>query len=166
MGLLGAVRTSCIIIFIIAGASFLSLAMGFTGIQCILAEQIASLGLSPVMLISLLALFFMLLGCFLDGISTVVLTSSIVLPMIERSGIDLLWFGIYEALVVEMSQITPPVGFNLFVLQGLTKINIISLCEICDAFLFAIADCGCVAHGLYWNSNLAAHENDTNLTMI
>jgi TRAP-type C4-dicarboxylate transport system permease large subunit len=79
------------------------------------------------MLIIALTLFFMVLGCFLDGISIVVLTTSIVLPMIERSNIDLLWFGIYVVLVVEMSQITPPVGFNLFVIQGLTKINILSI---------------------------------------
>jgi len=125
--LLGATRTSCMITFIIAGASFLSLAMGFTGIPRLLAEQISAMGLSPVMLIAVLTLFFMLLGCFLDGISIVVLTTSIVLPMIERSGIDLIWFGIYVVLVVEMSQITPPVGFNLFVLQGLTKINILSV---------------------------------------
>ena len=127
LSLLGATRTSCMITFIIAGASFLSLAMGFTGIPRILAEQIASMGLSPVMLIVALTLFFMLLGCFLDGISIVVLTTSIVLPMIERSSIDLLWFGIYIVLVVEMSQITPPVGFNLFVIQGLTKINILRI---------------------------------------
>ncbi|MCH8177074.1 MAG: TRAP transporter large permease subunit [Proteobacteria bacterium] len=127
LSLLGATRTSCMITFIIAGASFLSLAMGFTGIPRILAEQIASMGLSPVMLIVALTLFFMLLGCFLDGISIVVLTTSIVLPMIERSSIDLLWFGIYIVLVVEMSQITQPVGFNLFVIQGLTKINILRI---------------------------------------
>jgi tripartite ATP-independent transporter DctM subunit len=125
--LLGATRTSCMIIFIIAGASFLSLAMGFTGIPRLLAEQISTMGLSPLMLIVVLTLFFMLLGCFLDGISIVVLTTSIILPMIERSGIDLIWFGIYVVLVVEMSQITPPVGFNLFVIQGLTKINILSI---------------------------------------
>jgi len=125
--LLGATRTSCMIIFIIAGAAFLSLAMGFTGVPRLLAEQISSMGLSPLMLIVALTLFFMLLGCFLDGISIVVLTTSIILPMIERSGIDLIWFGIYVVLVVEMSQITPPVGFNLFVIQGLTKINIMRI---------------------------------------
>ncbi len=125
--LLGATRTSCMITFIIAGAAFLSLAMGFTGIPRLLAEQISELGLTPAMLIIALTLFFMVLGCFLDGISIVVLTTSIVLPMIERSNIDLLWFGIYVVLVVEMSQITPPVGFNLFVIQGLTKINILSI---------------------------------------
>lgn len=136
--LLGATRTSCMIIFIIAGASFLSLAMGFTGIPRILAEQISSMGLTPVMLIAVLTLFFMLLGCFLDGISIVVLTTSIVLPMIERSGIDLLWFGIYVVLVVEMSQITPPVGFNLFVLQGLTKINILSIAKYALPFFLLL----------------------------
>lgn len=125
--LLGATRTSCMIIFIIAGAAFLSLAMGFTGIPRLLAEQISAMGLSPLMLIVVLTLFFMLLGCFLDGISIVVLTTSIILPMIDRSGIDLIWFGIYVVLVVEMSQITPPVGFNLFVIQGITKINILSI---------------------------------------
>lgn len=136
--LLGATRTSCMIIFIIAGASFLSLAMGFTGIPRILAEQISSMGLTPVMLIAVLTLFFMLLGCFLDGISIVVLTTSIVLPMVERSGIDLLWFGIYVVLVVEMSQITPPVGFNLFVLQGLTKINILSIAKYALPFFLLL----------------------------
>jgi len=136
--LLGATRTSCMITFIIAGASFLSLAMGFTGIPRILAEQISGMGLSPVMLIAVLTLFFMLLGCFLDGISIVVLTTSIVLPMIERSGIDLLWFGIYVVLVVEMSQITPPVGFNLFVLQGLTKINILSIARYALPFFLLL----------------------------
>ena len=136
--LLGATRTSCMIIFIIAGASFLSLAMGFTGIPRLLAEQISTMGLSPLMLIVVLTLFFMLLGCFLDGISIVVLTTSIILPMIERSGIDLMWFGIYVVLVVEMSQITPPVGFNLFVLQGLTKINILSIARYALPFFLLL----------------------------
>ncbi len=136
--LLGATRTSCMIIFIIAGAAFLSLAMGFTGVPRLLAEQISAMGLSPTMLIVVLTLFFMLMGCFLDGISIVVLTTSIVLPMIERSGIDLLWFGIYVVLVVEMSQITPPVGFNLFVIQGLTKINILSIARYALPFFLTL----------------------------
>ncbi len=125
--LLGATRTSCMITFIIAGAAFLSLAMGFTGIPRMLAEQIAQMGLSSLQLIVVLTLFFMVLGFFLDGISMVVLTTSIILPMVEKSGINLLWFGIYVVLVVEMSQITPPVGFNLFVIQGLSKINILKI---------------------------------------
>ncbi len=138
LSLLGATRTSCMITFIIAGAAFLSLAMGFTGIPRLLAEQISSMGLSPVMLIAALTLFFMLLGCFLDGISIVVLTTSIVLPMIERSGIDLMWFGIYVVLVVEMSQITPPVGFNLFVIQGLTKVNILRIARYALPFFLLL----------------------------
>lgn len=125
--LLGATRTSCMITFIIAGAAFLSLAMGFTGIPRMLAENISQMGLSSIQLIVVLTLFFMVLGFFLDGISMVVLTTSIILPMVEKSGINLLWFGIYVVLVVEMSQITPPVGFNLFVIQGLTKINILRI---------------------------------------
>jgi len=136
--LLGATRTSCMIIFIIAGAAFLSLAMGFTGVPRLLAEQISLMGLSPLMLIVVLTFFFMLLGCFLDGISIVVLTTSIILPMIERSGIDLMWFGIYVVLVVEMSQITPPVGFNLFVMQGLTRINIMRIARYALPFFLLL----------------------------
>jgi len=136
--LLDATRTSCMITFIIAGAAFLSLAMGFTGIPRMLAESISVMGLSSTELIIMLTLFFMVLGFFLDGISMVVLTTSIVLPMVEKSGIDLMWFGIYVVLVVEMSQITPPVGFNLFVIQGLTKINILRIAGYALPFFFLL----------------------------
>ena len=119
-GLMGATRTSCMIAFILAGAAYLSVAMGFTGIPAKLASWIGTLGLSPYMLLFALTIFFVVLGCFLDGISVVVLTTSVILPMVEAAGIDRIWFGIYIVLVVEMAQITPPVGFNLFVLQGMT----------------------------------------------
>ena len=118
--LMGATRLSCMIALILAGAQFLTLAMGFTGLPRHLAEWIDSLGLSPYMLIFALTLFFILLGCFLDGISMVVLTMAVLLPTVQKAGIDPLWFGIFVVLVVEMAQITPPVGFNLFVLQGMT----------------------------------------------
>lgn len=120
-GLLAGTRLYCMIGFILAGASFLTLSMGFIGLPRHLAEFIGSLNLSPGMLLFALVLFFIVLGCFLDGISIVVLTMAVLLPTIETAGIDLLWFGIFIVLVVEMAQITPPVGFNLFVLQGLTK---------------------------------------------
>jgi C4-dicarboxylate transporter, DctM subunit len=123
--LMGATRTSCMIIFIIAGAAFLSIAMGYTGIPRAMAAFIRDMGLSPYTLLFALTILFVILGCFLDGISVVVLTTAIILPMVQAAGIDLLWFGIYVVLVVEMSQITPPVGFNLFVLQGLTGRNIL-----------------------------------------
>ncbi|MDX1466476.1 MAG: TRAP transporter large permease subunit [Halomonas sp.] len=134
--LLGAVRTSTMIAFILAGAAFLTAAMGFTGLPRELAAWIGTLGLSPVMLLAALTLFFILLGCFLDGISVVVLTTSIMLPMVEAAGIDLIWFGIYLVVVVEMSQITPPVGFNLFVLQGMTGRNILSIAWAALPFFF------------------------------
>ena len=134
--LLGAVRTSTMIAFILAGAAFLTAAMGFTGLPRELATWIGTLGLSPVMLLAALTLFFILLGCFLDGISVVVLTTSIMLPMVEAAGIDLIWFGIYLVIVVEMSQITPPVGFNLFVLQGMTGRNILSIAWAALPFFF------------------------------
>jgi C4-dicarboxylate transporter, DctM subunit len=126
-GLLGATKTSCMIAFILAGAAFLSVSMGFAGIPRELAIWIGSYNLSPFMLLAALTLFFIVLGCFLDGISIVVLTTSVILPMVEGAGIDLIWFGIYLVIVVEMSQITPPVGFNLFVLQGLTGKDILSV---------------------------------------
>ena len=118
--LMGAVRTSAMIALILAGASFLSLSMGFTGIPRGLADLIASWELSRFQLLMALLVFYVVLGCFLDGISSVVLTMAVVEPMIRAAGIDLIWFGIFIVVVVEMAQITPPIGFNLFVLQGMT----------------------------------------------
>ena len=125
--LLSATRTSCMICFILAGAAFLTAAMGFTGIPRALAEWIGSYNLSNWQLLAALTVFFILLGCFLDGISMVVLTTSIIMPLVQQAGFDLIWFGIYIVLVVEMAQITPPVGFNLYVLQALTGRNILQL---------------------------------------
>jgi tripartite ATP-independent transporter DctM subunit len=118
--LMGATRLSCMIALILAGASFLTLSMGFTGLPRHIAEWIGGLGLSPWMLIAALMVFYIILGCFLDGISMVVLTMAVFLPTVEKAGLDLIWFGIFIVLVTEMAQITPPVGFNLFVLQGMT----------------------------------------------
>ena len=117
---MGATRTSCMIAFILTGASFLTVAMGFTGVPRAIAEWIAHMGLTPAGLIVVLTLLFIVLGCFLDGISMVVLTAAVILPSVKAAGIDLLWFGIFVVLVVEMAQLTPPVGFNLYVLQSLT----------------------------------------------
>ncbi|MCP1365795.1 TRAP transporter large permease subunit, partial [Halomonas sp. BBD48] len=125
--LFAALRTSCMIAFIIAGASFLSSAMGFTQLPMQLANAIAEMGLSPTALLIILTLFLLLLGCFLDGISLILLVTSIIMPLIETAGFDLIWFGIYLVIVVEMSQITPPVGFNLFVIQGMTGKDIITI---------------------------------------
>ncbi|HBQ36026.1 MAG TPA: C4-dicarboxylate ABC transporter permease [Rhodobacteraceae bacterium] len=136
--LMSATRTSCMIAFILLGAAFLSIAMGFTGIPRNLANWISTFNLSPYALLAVLTVFFIILGCFLDGISVVVLTTSIILPMVEAAGIDPLWFGIYLVLVVEMSQITPPVGFNLFVIQGLTGINILRVAAAAMPFFFLL----------------------------
>jgi C4-dicarboxylate transporter, DctM subunit len=118
--LMGATRLYCMIALILAGASFLTLAMGYIGLPRHLAEWIGSLGLSQFTLLMALMVFYIILGCFLDGISMVVLTMGVILPTIVKAGIDPLWFGIFIVVVVEMAQITPPVGFNLFVLQGMT----------------------------------------------
>lgn len=135
----GAVKNSCMLGLILIGAHFLTLAMGFIGIPNALAEWIASLGLTPIQLIICLTFFFVILGCFLDGISVIVLTTSVVLPMVTQAGIDLIWFGIFLVLVVEMSQITPPVGFNLFVIQSLTGKNILYVAKAALPFFFMIA---------------------------
>lgn len=124
-GLMGATTTSCMIAFILIGASFLTIAMGFTGIPRLLAEWIAGMHLSTYALLAALTVFFVIMGMFLDGISVVVLTTSVIMPMVQQVGIDPLWFGIFVVIVVEMSQITPPVGFNLFVIQSLTGRNIL-----------------------------------------
>ncbi len=137
--IMGAVKSSCMITFILIGAHFLTLAMGFLGIPKELAVWIGSLNLSPMELILYLTVLFVVLGCFLDGISVVVLTVAVVLPMVEAAGIDLLWFGIFIVLVVEMSQITPPVGFNLFVIQALTGKNILYVARAALPFFLLIA---------------------------
>ncbi len=118
--LMGATRLYCMIALILSGAAFLTLAMGYIGLPRHLAEWIGSLGLSQFWLIMALMVFFIVLGCFLDGISVVVLTMGVLMPTVQKAGIDPVWFGIFIVLVVEMAQITPPVGFNLFVLQGMT----------------------------------------------
>jgi len=119
--LMGATRLYCMIALILAGAAFLTLAMGYIGLPRKLAEFITGMGLGPLWLLFWLMVFYIILGCFLDGISMVVLTMGVILPTIQKAGIDLVWFGIFIVLVVEMAQVTPPVGFNLFVLQGMTK---------------------------------------------
>ena len=134
--LLGGTRLYCMIALILAGAAFLTLAMGYIGLPRHLAEWIASLGLSQFQLLAVLMVFYVVLGCFLDGISMVVLTMGVIMPTVQKAGIDPLWFGIFIVLVVEMAQITPPVGFNLFVLQGMTGREIGWIARVTLPFFF------------------------------
>ncbi|MBI3371332.1 MAG: TRAP transporter large permease subunit [Betaproteobacteria bacterium] len=143
---MGATRTSCMIAFILTGAAFLTVAMGFTGVPRALAEWITGMGLTPAQLIAVLTLLFIVLGCFLDGISMVVLTAAVILPSVRAAGIDLLWFGIFIVLVVEMAQVTPPVGFNLYVLQALTGRNMFYVARASLPFFFLMV----VAVALIW----------------
>ncbi|MCP3054116.1 TRAP transporter large permease [Aurantimonas marianensis] len=138
-GLMAATRVSAMIAFILAGAAVVTTAMGFTGLPRELASWIGSLELSPFALLAALTLFFMVLGCFLDGISMVVLTTSVIMPLVTQAGFDLVWFGIYLVIVVEMAQITPPVGFNLFVIQGLTGQNIFKIAAATAPFFGLLA---------------------------
>jgi tripartite ATP-independent transporter DctM subunit len=134
--LLGATRLYCMIALILAGAAFLTLAMGYIGLPRHLAAYVAAQGLSPFMLMIALAVFYIILGCFLDGISMVVLTMGVILPTVQAAGFDLVWFGIFLVIVVEMAQITPPVGFNLFVLQGMTGRQITWIARVTMPFFF------------------------------
>jgi tripartite ATP-independent transporter DctM subunit len=134
--LLGATRLYCMIALILARAAFLTLAMGYSGLPRDLAEFVTAQGLSPFMLIIALAVFYIILGCFLDGISMVVLTMGVILPTVQAAHIDLIWFGIFIVVVVEMAQITPPVGFNLFVLQGMTGREITWIARVTMPFFF------------------------------
>ncbi len=145
--LLGATRLYCMMALILAGAAFLTLAMGYIGLPRQLAEWVGSLGLSPGLLLLALALFYILLGCFLDGISMIVLTMGVIVPTVQAAGIDLIWFGIFIVIVVEMAQITPPVGFNLFVLQGMTRREINWIARVCMPYFFLMVLALCL---LYW----------------
>lgn len=122
--LLNTIKTTVMISFIIAGAGFLSQVVGFLGIARALSEYIATLGLSPLMLIVVIAIMYIILGMMLDGISMVVMTLPIVLPIVTLAGFDALWFGIFIVFMVEMAQVTPPVGFSLFVIQSISKESI------------------------------------------
>ena len=135
---IGATRTSCMILFIINGAAFLSVSMGFTGVPRALAEWISTMDLSVYTLLFILTLFYVMLGCFLDGVSIVVLTTGIIQPMIKAMGIDEVWYGIFVVIVVEVAQITPPVGFNLFVLQYFTGRNILYVAGAAMPFFFVL----------------------------
>jgi tripartite ATP-independent transporter DctM subunit len=144
--LMGATRLYCMIALILAGAAFLTLSMGYIGLPRHLAEWIATLGLSQAQLIVALAIFFIILGCFLDGISMVVLTMGVLMPTVQAAGIDPIWFGIFIVLVVEMAQITPPVGFNLFVLQGMTGRQLTWIARVTMPMFFLM----CVAVALIY----------------
>ncbi len=136
--LFGAVRTSCMIFFILLGAAYLTSAMSFTGLPAAIADWIVAMKLPAWALLVTLTVFFVLLGCVLDGISIVLLTTSVILPAVQAAGIDLLWFGIYAILVIEMAQITPPVGFNLFVVQNLTGKDIFTVARYSFPFFMVM----------------------------
>jgi len=125
----GALRMSGMIMFILGASAFLTVAMGFTGIPKALAEWVVSLQLAPFMLIAVLTLVYILLGCALDGVSMIVLTTAVVLPMVQAAGFDPIWFGVYIIIMIELAQITPPVGFNLFVLQGMSGQSITKIAK-------------------------------------
>ena len=139
--LMGATRLSCMILFILGGAAFLSSCMAFTGVPRALAEWVVALNASPYALIAVLALIYLVLGTALDGISMIVLTTSIVLPMIDAAGFDLIWFGIFIVILVEIAELTPPLGFNLFVLQTMSgrDSNYVALASLPFFFLMVLA---------------------------
>jgi tripartite ATP-independent transporter DctM subunit len=138
---MGTVKVTCMIMLILAGAAFMKQSMGYTGIPNALAAWVDGLGLNKYMLIAVLTVMYIILGTALDGISMIVLTTTVVLPMIERAGFDLVWFGIFMVLVVEMAEVSPPVGFNLFVLQTMSgkDSNFVALASLPFFFLLVVA---------------------------
>jgi tripartite ATP-independent transporter DctM subunit len=139
--IMGTTRLTCMIMLILAGASFMSTSMGYTGIPVALASWVESLDLSPYVLIAALTVMYMVLGTALDGISMIVLTTVVVLPMVQKAGFDLVWFGIFLVLIVEMAEVSPPVGFNLFVLQTMSgwDSNTVALAALPFFFLLVAA---------------------------
>jgi tripartite ATP-independent transporter DctM subunit len=138
---MGTTRVTCMIMLILAGASFMSTSMGYTGIPVALASWVEGLHLSPYVLIAALTVMYIVLGTALDGISMIVLTTVVVLPMVEKAGFDLIWFGIFLVLIVEMAEVSPPVGFNLFVLQTMSgwDSNKVALASLPFFFLLVAA---------------------------
>jgi tripartite ATP-independent transporter DctM subunit len=140
-GLMGTTRTSCMIMIILAGAAFLTKTMAFTGVPRELAEWVNGMHLSPYALIASLVVVYLILGTALDGISMIVLTAAVVLPMIQKAGFDLIWFGIFIVLLVEIAEVTPPVGFNLFVLQNMTGKDSNTIAKAAIPFFICLVVC-------------------------
>ena len=134
----GSLRMSCMIMFILGASSFLTVAMGFTGIPKALSEWVVALNLSPYALIAALTVVYLLMGCALDGVSMIVLTTAVVLPMVQAAGFDPIWFGIYIVIMIELAQISPPVGFNLFVLQGMSGQSILTIARAAIPFFLIL----------------------------
>ncbi|MBU1181659.1 MAG: TRAP transporter large permease subunit [Proteobacteria bacterium] len=137
--LMGAVKTTSMIMLIVMGASFLSIVVGYLGITRKLTLFVTEMGLSPLMLILILSVLYLILGCLVDGFSMIVMTTPIVLPMVTASGFDTVWFGIYLVLMIEISQITPPVGFNLFVISSLNNDDIFVIAKYAFPFFVLMA---------------------------
>jgi len=137
--LMGAVKTSCMIMMIVMGASYLSVVVGYLGITRQLTLLVTEMGLTPYMLILILTFLYILLGCLVDGFSMIVMTTPIVLPLITASGFDSVWFGIYLVLMIELAQITPPVGFNLFVISSLNNDDILTVARAAFPFFALMA---------------------------
>lgn len=138
LALRSALQTNCMLLLILFGAAYLTKAMSYSGLPGAIAAWIATLGLNVYLFIAVLVIFYVLLGCFLDGISMVVLTTSVLLPTVIAFGIDPVWFGIFLVLVVEMAQVTPPVGMNLFVIQGFTGKNIFDIAKMSMPFFLLL----------------------------
>ncbi|MCY4541821.1 MAG: TRAP transporter large permease subunit [Rhodobacteraceae bacterium] len=136
--LLAATRLSCMIFLILSGAAFLTTSLAYSGLPAAIASWVASLNLHPYALMAALCVLYVILGCFIEGISMIVLTATVVLPLVTQAGFDLLWFGVFIIMVVETAQITPPLGFNLFVIQGLTGQNIFKVAGATLPFFFLL----------------------------
>ncbi|MFV0438293.1 MAG: TRAP transporter large permease [Desulfopila sp.] len=137
--LMGAIKTSAMIMLIVLGASYLSVVVGYLGLTRKLTLLVAEMGVSPYMLILILTLLYVVLGALVDGFSMIVMTTPIVLPLVTAAGFDPVWFGIYLVLMIELAQITPPVGFNLFVISSLEDDDLLVIAKAALPFFLLMA---------------------------
>lgn len=114
-------RTSGMVILVIVCALLLNVTLSMTGGTQAITKWVTSLGLSPTALLLFFILFYVVLGMFMDAMSMLVLTVPIAVPMINALGIDPVWFGVFIVVMCEIGLITPPVGMNLFVVQGVRR---------------------------------------------
>lgn len=122
--LLDTLRTNAMILLIVVGAQIMSFALVSAGIPRAIVASINALQASPTLVLVLVCTMYLVLGCLVDALSLMLLTLPVVFPVMVAAGYDPLWFGIVLVLLLEIGLVTPPVGLNLFVIQGLAKADL------------------------------------------
>jgi tripartite ATP-independent transporter DctM subunit len=119
--LLGTLRTNAMVLFIVVGAQIMSFALVTAGIPRAIVGAIEAAHLGPYLVLSLVVVMYLVLGCLVDALSLMLLTLPVVHPVMAAAGFDPIWFGVVLVILLEIGLVTPPVGMNLFVIQGMAK---------------------------------------------